>query len=120
MREGLRHEGSADGGTGLPSRAHVLGCTLDRVDMERAMAVIEKSIADRRFCQHAAVNAAKLVAMRDDDDLRRAVCDATLVTADGQSVVWASRLLGQRLPTRVAGIDLMHRTIEMAEDRGYA
>jgi N-acetylglucosaminyldiphosphoundecaprenol N-acetyl-beta-D-mannosaminyltransferase len=42
-----------------------------------------------------------------------------LITADGQSVVWASRLLGDPLPCRVAGIDLMHRLIDLAEERRY-
>ena len=38
--------------------------------------------------------------------LRDAYADAALVLADGAPVVWASRLLGRRLPERVAGSDL--------------
>ena len=33
--------------------------------------------------------------------------------------MWASRLLGDPLPTRVAGIDLMLELLALAEDRGY-
>jgi N-acetylglucosaminyldiphosphoundecaprenol N-acetyl-beta-D-mannosaminyltransferase len=33
--------------------------------------------------------------------------------------VWASRLLGDPLPTRVAGIDLMLELLTLAEERGY-
>jgi len=72
-----------------------------------------------RTASQASVNAAKLVALREDARLRRAVFDCDLVTADGQSVVWASRLLGDPLPERVAGIDLMARLVEAAEEHGY-
>jgi len=37
--------------------------------------------------------------------LREIVDGCELITADGQSVVWASRMLGDPLPARVAGID---------------
>jgi len=75
--------------------------------------------APGRTASQVSVNAAKLVALREDARLRRAVFDCDLVTADGQSVVWASRLLGDPLPERVAGIDLMARLVEAAEEHGY-
>jgi N-acetylglucosaminyldiphosphoundecaprenol N-acetyl-beta-D-mannosaminyltransferase len=53
------------------------------------------------------VNAAKLVGMQRDARLRDDVLACDLILADGMSVVWASRLLRQPLPERVAGIDLM-------------
>ena len=55
------------------------------------------------------INAAKLVTMHDDAEMREIIAGCGLVNADGQSVVWASRLLGDPLPERVAGIDLMDR-----------
>lgn len=103
----------------VSDRVTVLGLSVDRVDMEQALARCEKAIVDRSFIQHMAVNAAKLVAAQDDDDLRAGIERSELVTADGQSVVWASRLLGDRLPTRVAGIDLMHELLGLAAERGY-
>jgi N-acetylglucosaminyldiphosphoundecaprenol N-acetyl-beta-D-mannosaminyltransferase len=40
--------------------------------------------------------------------LYRTLCErATLVVADGMPLVWAARLSGQRLPSRVAGVDLV-------------
>ena len=65
-----------------------------------------------------AVNAAMIVAMRHDEAYSL-IDDCELVTADGQAVVWESRLLGDPLPTRVAGIDLMLELIALAERRGY-
>jgi N-acetylglucosaminyldiphosphoundecaprenol N-acetyl-beta-D-mannosaminyltransferase len=103
-----------------PARLRVLGCDVDPISMDEAVARIDSAIAERRFCRHADLNGAIVVAMRDDPAMRDSIAGADLVVADGQSVVWAARLLGRPLPERVPGIDLMHRTIELAERRGYS
>jgi N-acetylglucosaminyldiphosphoundecaprenol N-acetyl-beta-D-mannosaminyltransferase len=76
-------------------------------------------VSERRSLQHSALNAAKLVRIQGDETLRAAVAGSDLVTADGQAVVWAARLLGQRLPERVTGIDLFDALLARAEQRGY-
>jgi N-acetylglucosaminyldiphosphoundecaprenol N-acetyl-beta-D-mannosaminyltransferase len=43
-------------------------------------------------------------------------CD--LLLADGQSIVWASKLLRRPLPERVAGIDLFQRLLALADSEG--
>lgn len=66
----------------------------------------------------AVVNAAKVVAANRDESLKRALREADIVTADGMSIVWASRLLGGGLKERVTGIDLFQRLVEHAANRG--
>jgi len=87
--------------------------------MTQTLARCEDLIVRRDFAQHVAINAAKLVAMQRDPELRRIVDACELVSADGQSVVWASRLLGDPLPERVAGIDLMQELLALAERRDF-
>ncbi|HXV57098.1 MAG TPA: WecB/TagA/CpsF family glycosyltransferase [Gaiellaceae bacterium] len=99
--------------------AHVLGCDIDRLDMEATLRRCEELIEAREPVQHVVVNVAKVVALRDDPRLREVVESCALVNVDGQPLVWASRLLGDPLPERVAGIDLMFRLLERAEERGY-
>jgi N-acetylglucosaminyldiphosphoundecaprenol N-acetyl-beta-D-mannosaminyltransferase len=89
------------------------------MDMSQTVARCEELIARREFAQHVAINASKLVAMQRDPELRQIVERCELVSADGQSVVWASRLLGDPLPERVAGIDLMQELFALAERRGF-
>jgi N-acetylglucosaminyldiphosphoundecaprenol N-acetyl-beta-D-mannosaminyltransferase len=100
-------------------RSEILGCPLDHVDLQDAVAYCEEVIATGGFAQHMAVNAAKLVAMRHDPQLHESVTQCELITADGQSIVWASQLLGDPLPCRVAGIDLMQALLECSAQRGY-
>ena len=87
--------------------------------MEQSLARCEAAIVSQRYLQHMSVNAAKFVALRDDPEMHRMIAACELITADGQSVVWAARLLGVRLPERVAGIDLMTRLLEVADSKGY-
>jgi N-acetylglucosaminyldiphosphoundecaprenol N-acetyl-beta-D-mannosaminyltransferase len=100
-------------------RTEVLGCSIDRLDLEQTLTVCDKVIQSRGFAQHMAINVAKLMAMRDDEMLRESIKGCELVTADGQAVVWASRLLGAPLPERVAGIDLMNGLLARAPTMGY-
>ena len=87
------------------NRADVLGCPIDRLGIDEAVDRCRELIEEtNRTTSQVSVNAAKLVAIREDALLRELV-GGRLVTADGQSVVWASRLLGDALPERVAGID---------------
>jgi N-acetylglucosaminyldiphosphoundecaprenol N-acetyl-beta-D-mannosaminyltransferase len=101
-------------------RPSVMGCEIDRVDVHEAVERCAGFIERRQLAQHMAINAAKLVAIHDDTALREIVKRCELVTADGQAVVWASRLLGDPLPQRVAGIDLMLELLALAEQRGFS
>ena len=103
----------------MTPRAEVLGCVIDRVGMQETLARVENLISAGGFNQHVAINTAKLVSLHDDDRLREIVEHCDLVNADGQAVIWASRLLGDPLPERVAGIDLMVELLGLAERKGY-
>jgi N-acetylglucosaminyldiphosphoundecaprenol N-acetyl-beta-D-mannosaminyltransferase len=100
-------------------RGSVLGCPLDCLTLDDTVDVIDDAIANRRPLQHSALNAAKLVRIQSDETLRAAVAGSELVTADGQAIVWAGRLLGQVVPERVAGIDLFDALLSRAVLRGY-
>jgi N-acetylglucosaminyldiphosphoundecaprenol N-acetyl-beta-D-mannosaminyltransferase len=100
-------------------RGSVLGCPIDPVTLREAVAAADTAIAGRSTCHHLAMNAAKLVRLQHDPELGRLVAEFDLVTADGQAVVWAGRMLGHRLPERVTGIDLMDGLLGLADRRGY-
>src|SRR5215475_4446790 len=90
------------------------------VDLQAARACVDEFIRARTPHYNIAINAAKVVEFQDDEAMREAIAGAHLLTADGQAVVWAARLLGQPLPTRVAGIDLMEALLAHAAHCGYS
>lgn len=89
------------------------------VDLAEACARVDELVRRRVPSYYVAINAAKVVAYHDVPALRDAIDEAHLVTADGQAVVWAARLLGHRLPERVAGTDLMQALLARAARRDY-
>ena len=105
--------------TAAPPRRHLLGLGLDPLTMAQAVARCTAAVDAGEYLPVGMVNAAKVIAMRHDQRLRHAVSGCPLVLADGQSVVWASRVLGAPLPERVAGIDLFARLLGEAGARGH-
>lgn len=101
-------------------RAELLGVSIDAITMEQALSRCLHAIQNDAYLSIGVVNAAKLVNMRKDSSLRAAVTASQMVLADGQSVVWASRMLGAPLPERIAGIDLFQRLLGRAESEGLS
>lgn len=97
----------------------VCGIPVANLTEGQAVAAIDKMITEGGLHYSAVVNAAKIVAATRDERLKQILLDADIVTADGMSVVWASRLLGQPLKQRVTGIDLFERLVEHAARRGW-
>ena len=98
----------------------MLGCDIDPLTFDETVSEIDRLIRVGEPAQHCAVNAAKVVMLQQDSRLRDIVAGCRLVNADGQSVVWASKLLGRPLPERVAGIDLFQALLSLAAQRGYS
>lgn len=57
--------------------------------------------------------------MQNDENLTNAVINADIISADGQAVVWASWFLGDPLPERVNGTNLMEELIDLSFRKGY-
>ena len=93
----------------------MLNTPIHSLDETQVVTRIEDALNKGEKIRIGVVNAAKLVAMQNNELLRNDVASSDLVLADGMSVVWASRLLGRGLPARVAGIDLMFRLFELAD-----
>lgn len=82
------------------------GVDVDALTMGQTLERIDALVDAGKPVQHVVLNAAKVVAMTKDPNLRRVIGACPIINADGASVVLASRLLRRPLPERVAGIDL--------------
>jgi N-acetylglucosaminyldiphosphoundecaprenol N-acetyl-beta-D-mannosaminyltransferase len=101
------------------ARRELLGVSLDPLTIDESVAHCVKAVEQHAPVRIGMLNAAKIVKMRKDPRLRGAVLGCQLLLADGQAVVWASRLLRRSVPERVAGIDLMLRLLPEAERHGH-
>lgn len=97
----------------------ILGLPIDSLTMNQSVERCDELIRERGH-QHVVVNAAKAVMADRDTTLSGIIRNCALINADGQSIVWASKLLRRGLPERVAGIDLMERLLQLAPERSYS
>jgi len=97
----------------------LFGCRIDNVSMQETLGKIEGFVRSGLPHQHVVVNVDKLVKASRDPALRRIINSCALVNVDGMPVVWASRLLGQPLKERVAGIDLFEALMARSAERGW-
>jgi N-acetylglucosaminyldiphosphoundecaprenol N-acetyl-beta-D-mannosaminyltransferase len=97
----------------------ILGVPFDRVTLNGAMDRIESMIAEGGAHYVVTPNVDFLVKARRDPELHRILGKADLVLCDGKPLVWASHLLGNPLPGRVAGSDLIPSLISRASERGW-
>ncbi len=96
-----------------------LGIPVDSHSMEETIERIDSAIQADEHINHVVINAGKVVSMMKDKELFESVLACDIINADGQSIVWASRFLGKKLPGRVAGIDLMQELVRLSAKRGY-
>ena len=103
----------------MKNRIDFLGIPVDAITMEETIEKVEDAIVNNKCIHHSVINAGKVVLMQKDQVLTQSVVSADLINADGQSIVWAARFLGFRIPERVAGIDLMENLISLSHKNNY-
>ncbi len=100
-----------------PTRVDVLGCPVDAMSLRETVASC-LSLIDNGGGRQVSVNASKVVLCEKNPELADALGRAEIVSADGVPIVWASKLLGDPIPGRVNGTDLMEALMQVASDRG--
>jgi N-acetylglucosaminyldiphosphoundecaprenol N-acetyl-beta-D-mannosaminyltransferase len=98
-------------------RANVAGLRVDPVTMDDVVATVLRWTDARITHVGVGVNANVCNLAAVDPEFRACISAADLAYADGQSVVWASKLLGNPLPERVATTDLIEPLAEACARR---
>ncbi|MBS1671498.1 MAG: WecB/TagA/CpsF family glycosyltransferase [Bacteroidetes bacterium] len=100
-------------------RIKLFDCPIDALTMKQTLFKVEDAIGNNDHLHHVVVNVAKLVHMQNNETLKQSVVNCDIINADGQGVVWASKVLGKELPERVAGIDLMQNLVQLSHQKKY-
>jgi len=103
---------------GGPDRVQILSADVDPLTLDSCVEEVVTAAAVGERVWLATVNVAILMGMRRDPGLQEYADRARWVVADGQPLVWLSRLLGRPLPERVTGVDLIERLCARAEQDG--
>ncbi|MCG0275299.1 MAG: WecB/TagA/CpsF family glycosyltransferase [Thermosediminibacteraceae bacterium] len=96
-------------------RIEILGVPLDKVTLKQAVTKVEKMLESGKTRIIVTPNAEIIMAAQKNPKLLQAISQADLSLPDGIGVVIASRILGNPLPERIAGFDLMVEMLKIAE-----
>ena len=103
-----------------PLRVDVVGVPLAVIDYDRTLDWIEAMVAERRRGYVCACNTHTVSASHEDPELRAALLSSyALNVPDGMPLVWALNALGNSLPDRVYGPELMARAFARARSNGH-
>jgi N-acetylglucosaminyldiphosphoundecaprenol N-acetyl-beta-D-mannosaminyltransferase len=97
----------------------LLGVPVSLIDYAGAMQVMDDLVARREQGYVCAAPVHALMVAQDDQEMRAALREATLVVPDGMPLVWAANLLGEQLADRVYGPELMLRYSDRCAGRGH-
>jgi N-acetylglucosaminyldiphosphoundecaprenol N-acetyl-beta-D-mannosaminyltransferase len=97
----------------------VLGCRVDDLTMDEAVAECERLILAGRPAQVVTPNAEIVVAAGRHPELRDLINRSALSIPDGAGLLLAGRLLATPLREQVTGTDLCYRLAALAAARGY-
>lgn len=103
----------------LPPPVVMMGVPFDQVTTPQALALIEEMIASRRPHMLATANVDFLAQAQLDAPLREILLNTDLVVCDGTPLVWLSKWLGDPLPERVAGSDMVPLLLTLSAAKGY-
>jgi len=101
------------------ARVRLGGVAFDNVTMGEAIARIDEKVRGRLPSLVVTPNVDHVIRLQSDSEYAGLVRRADLVLADGQPIIWASRLMGRGLKERVAGADLLPRLCGHAAKAGY-
>lgn len=103
----------------MAKRVKFLNTYVDALSIDETLDKIQEYIDNKACVQHVVINAGKVNLMQEDQALTKIINECPLINADGQSIVWASNILGNELPERVAGIDIFTELVKISAEKGY-
>lgn len=99
------------------SRAQILAIEVDKVTMDQAVGLCLSWVGGIEPRLVITPNAEIAHRAGAERELAGVINSADLVIADGIGVVWASRILGDPVPEKVAGIELVNRLLKALSDQ---
>jgi N-acetylglucosaminyldiphosphoundecaprenol N-acetyl-beta-D-mannosaminyltransferase len=91
----------------------------DRVTLAQAVDRIDALVRDGRPRYVITANLNYVMLHHRQDGMQSITQDAALILADGQPIVWRSRLGSKPLPERVAGSEMIYDLAERAQQSGW-
>ncbi len=109
--------------SGIPpcKSVNILGAGILRIEREKLVACIQEMISFGRSPNlFLTANVDHLYKINKDREFSDIYRKTRWIIADGMPLVWVSRLLGEPIPCRINGTDLMEHLCLIAENAGFS
>lgn len=98
----------------------LLGVRVDRLDMETTLSRVREWVRGDQPHIVVTADASAVVIAQSDEEFRRIVNEADLVTPDGAGLLLGSKMLGTPLGSRVSGVDIAREVCRMSGEEGFS
>lgn len=95
----------------------ILGVKIDNLSKKEIFLRLENFLENDQMNQIVTVNPEIILKAQEDDVLKNIINESSLALADGVGVRFAFWRFGRHLKTRMPGIDLMWKILELANDK---
>ncbi|MBI4320701.1 MAG: WecB/TagA/CpsF family glycosyltransferase [Chloroflexi bacterium] len=103
----------------MSTRVDILGVLIDKVNLRQTEVKIGSFVSSGKPHQIVTVNMDFIRRSRVDPRFKELINSSSLVVPDGMPVLWAAKAVGDPLPQRITGLDLLHIGCRLAERGGH-
>jgi len=96
---------------------NILGVRVDNLSKKEVLEKIESFLTDGKFHQIATVNPEFILEAQKNAEFKNILNNSDLNIADGIGIWFAFLRFGKLLKARIAGVDLMHDILKMADEK---
>ncbi|MUT65039.1 WecB/TagA/CpsF family glycosyltransferase [Paenibacillus sp. NEAU-GSW1] len=89
------------------------------MNMDETVSYLTEAIEQKRLTHVITANPIMIMSAVDNKDYYKMMRKADLIVPDGAGVVWAANYVGTPVAERVAGFDLMHRLMQIGEQKRW-
>jgi len=100
-------------------RVDILGIPVDKITEKELLEKIINFINEKRFHLIVTINSENATKALENKIFLDVIKNADLVIPDGIGIIFASKILGDKLPERIPGIDLSYKLLEISNEKGY-
>ncbi|NLI55529.1 WecB/TagA/CpsF family glycosyltransferase [bacterium] len=100
-------------------RVDILGIPVDKITEKELLEKIINFINEKRFHLIVTINSENATKALENKIFLDVIKNADLVIPDGIGIIFASKILGDKLPERIPGIDLSYKLLEISNEKGH-
>lgn len=106
----------------MKDTVNILGVNFPRINVNDTLSIIEERIKREitELFHVITVNPEIVLNYKKDENLKKIIDEAGLITADGVGIIMASKWKRDPLPERVTGCDVLIKLLEKGNDRKWS